>query len=174
VLLATANELETKSPKPTMAARIASVMAQWDRIDSPGCAIGMVQNGELTYKRGFGQANLDHGIPITSRTVFDIGSTSKQLAAAAVALLAERNALSLDDDIRKHLPEMPDYGQPITIRHLIHHTSGIRDYLTVMTLAGLTAGVSIDTSRISRERQPRRCDFIAGRSRMGVMHQSPR
>jgi CubicO group peptidase (beta-lactamase class C family) len=136
VLLATATEPESNSPEPTMATRIASVMAQWDRIDSPGCAIGVVEDGELIYKRGFGQANLDHGIPITSRTVFDIGSTSKQFTAAAVALLAERDALSLDDDIRKHLPEMPDYGQPITIRHLIHHTSGIRDYLTVMTLAG--------------------------------------
>jgi CubicO group peptidase (beta-lactamase class C family) len=135
-VLVTATEPEAQGTEPSMAAQIASIMAEWDRIDSPGCAIGVVQGNELIYKRGFGQANLDHGIPITSRTVFDIGSTSKQFTAAAVALLAERQALSLDDDIRKHLPEMPDYGRPITIRHLIHHTSGIRDYLTVMDLAG--------------------------------------
>ncbi|ANM32248.1 hypothetical protein ABI59_13365 [Acidobacteria bacterium Mor1] len=112
-------------------------MAEWDRADSPGCAIAVVQRGETVFKRGYGQANLDHGVPITSRTVFDIGSVSKQFTAAAIALLVQQGRLSLDDDVRKHIPEMPEYEAPVLVRQLIHHTSGVRDYLTVMALAGL-------------------------------------
>lgn len=118
-------------------AQVDALMAPWAASGSPGCAVGVVQDGMLVHARGYGLANLDHGIPITPQTAFDIGSTSKQFTAVAIALLAERGELSLDDDIRIHLPEMPDYGSPITIRHLLHHTSGIRDYLTVMSLAGL-------------------------------------
>jgi len=117
--------------------RVDGLFAEWDRPDSPGCALGIVQDGRLVYKRGYGMANLEHAIPISSRTVFRIGSTSKQFTAACIALLAEQGKLSLDDDIRKYLPEMPEYERPITIRHLIHHTSGLRDYLTLMDLAGV-------------------------------------
>jgi CubicO group peptidase (beta-lactamase class C family) len=118
-------------------ARVDALFAEWDKPDSPGCAVGIVRDGGFVYSRGYGSANLDYGIPITPASVFDIASVSKQFTTAAVVLLAERDQLSLDDDIRTHLPEMPDYGTPITIRHLIHHTSGIRDYLTLMNLMGL-------------------------------------
>jgi len=116
--------------------RVDKLFAEWDKPDSPGCALGIIKNGQLFYERGYGMANLEHGIPITSQSVFRIGSTSKQFTAMCIALLEEDGKLSLDDDIRKYIPELPDYGQPITILHLLQHTSGIRDYLTLMSLAG--------------------------------------
>lgn len=118
-------------------ARVDSLFAEWDLPDSPGCALGLIRDGRLIYERGYGMANLDYDIPISAQTVFYIGSVSKQFAAAAVALLAQQGTISLDDDIRTYLPEMPEYERPITIRHLIHHTSGIRDIYTLMSLAGL-------------------------------------
>ena len=117
--------------------RVDAIFAQWDRADSPGCALGVLQNGRFVYQRGYGMANLDYDIPNAPSMVYYVGSDSKQFTAAVVALLALDGKLSLDDDIRKYLPEMPDYGTPITIRHLIHHTSGIRDIYTLMSLGGL-------------------------------------
>ncbi len=116
--------------------KVDKLFSRWDKPDSPGCALGIIKNGQLIYSRGYGMANLEHGIPITSKSVFRIGSTSKQFTATCMALLEEEGKLSLEDDIRKYIPEMPDYGRPITIRHLLLHTSGIRDYLTLMSLAG--------------------------------------
>lgn len=110
----------------------------WDRNDSPGCALAIIRDGEIIYKKGYGMANLEHDIPITPSSVFYIGSTSKQFVTMCIALLAHRGELSLDDNIRTYIPEMPDYGIPITIRNLIHHTSGVRDYLE---LVGIIAGL---------------------------------
>ena len=121
-------------PEPVQA-RVDSVFAFVGR-DAPGCALGVVQQGRITYGRGYGLANLDWRIPITTTTVFDIGSTSKQFTATAVALLAGDGVLSLDDDVRRWIPEMPEYGTTITLRHLLNHTSGVRDYLTLLSLAG--------------------------------------
>jgi CubicO group peptidase (beta-lactamase class C family) len=118
-------------------AAVDAIFAAWDRQDSPGCALGVVQAGELVYERGYGVANLDWGIPIATDTVFYVGSVSKQFTAAAVALLALDGRISLDDDIREYFPEMPAYERPITVRHLVHHTSGIRDIYTLMSLAGI-------------------------------------
>lgn len=103
--------------------------------DAPGCAVGVIQDGHLVYGQGYGLANLDWGIPISTSTVFDIASVSKQFTAAAVALLELDGVLSLEDDVRQWVPEMPDYGETITIRQLLNHTSGIRDYLTLLNLA---------------------------------------
>ncbi len=105
--------------------------------DAPGCALGIVQDGMLTFARGYGLANLDWGIPLTASTVFDIGSVSKQFTATAIALLEIDGTLSIDDPVRKWIPELPDYGSPLTLRHLLNHTSGIRDYLTLADIAGL-------------------------------------
>jgi len=118
--------------------KVDELFAEWDKLDSPGCALGIIKNGKLIYKRGYGMANLEHKIPISSTTVFRIGSTSKQFTAMCIVLLAEQGKISLDDDIHKYLSEMPEYESPITIRHLIHHTSGIRDYLELMELAGMS------------------------------------
>lgn len=104
--------------------------------DAPGCALGVVRDGKLAYGRGYGLANLDWKIPISTSAVFDIGSVSKQFTATAIALLDMDGVLSIDDDVRRWIPELPDYGAPIRIRHLLHHTSGVRDYLTLLSLAG--------------------------------------
>ena len=125
--------------------RIDSVFTRYDRTVSPGCALGVYRDGKMVYSRGYGMANLEHGIAISPRTVFDIGSTSKQFTAAAIVLLAQDGKLSIDDDVRKHIPELPQYQKPITIRHLLNHSSGLRDYLTLMSLRGVNFdGVTTD------------------------------
>jgi len=117
--------------------KVDRLFAAWDKKNSPGCALGIIRYGKFLYARGYGMANLEHSVPITPDSVFDVASTSKQFVAACVAILARRKKLNLDDEIQKHLVEMPKYRYPVTIRHLIHHTSGVRDYLTLMDLAGL-------------------------------------
>lgn len=125
---------QTQSPLDTAA--IDAIFGDYDKPATPGCMLGVLRAGEVIYARGYGRASLEHDIPLTRATVFDIGSTSKQVVAAAIVLLAQDGKLTLDDDIRRHLPEMPDYGTTITIRHLLTHTSGLRDYITLMTLGG--------------------------------------
>ena len=115
--------------------QVDQIFAQWDRADSPGCALTIIRQGKVIYERGYGTADLGSGTPIAPTTAFDIGSMSKQFTAACVVLLAESGKLSLDDDIRKYLPRFRDYGHTITIRHLLYHTSGIRDYPWLMALA---------------------------------------
>lgn len=117
--------------------KIDRLFVSWDKQDSPGCALGIIQDGALIYARGYGMANLEYSIPITSKSIFRIGSTSKQFTAVCLALLEEEGKLSVDDSIRKYLPQMPEYAEEITIRHLIYHTSGIRDYLTLAAIAGI-------------------------------------
>ena len=114
---------------------IDPIFAEFDRPDSPGCALGVIEAGELTHARGYGEANLEHGTPLTPDSVFRVASVSKQFTAMVVLLLDERGDLDLDDDIREWVPELPDLGR-ITIRHLLHHTSGLRDYLVLTRLAG--------------------------------------
>ena len=111
------------------------VFATWTSTGGPGCAAGISRNGETVYQNGFGMANLEHDIPITPGSIFHVASVSKQFTAAAIMLLAADGKLSLDDDIRKHLPELPDYGHVITIRHLLHHTSGLRDQWDLLIMA---------------------------------------
>src|SRR5215813_7793253 len=119
------------------AEKIDALFAQWNKPDSPGCALAVIKDGQVLYKRGYGIANLDYDVPISSKTVFNIASMSKQFTAMSIALLARQGKLSLDDDIRKYLPEMPQYSAPITIRQLIHHTSGVREYSHLMQLSGI-------------------------------------
>lgn len=143
LLLASAILLSTTTP--TQAQRwtlSADVQTQVDEVfafvdrDAPGCALGVIQDGKLAYGRGYGLANMDWGIPITTSTVFDIGSVSKQYTAASIALLDVEGVLSIDEDVRKWIPELPEYERTITLRHLLNHTSGVRDYLTLMDLQG--------------------------------------
>lgn len=119
-----------------LAARVGAVMARWAGPGSPGCAVGVVRSGDLVLAEGYGQADLERGVPITARSVFDIASTSKQFTAAVIVLLAQEGRLSLDDDVRRFVPEVPRYDAPVTIRQLLHHTSGLRDYTDLMALAG--------------------------------------
>ena len=117
--------------------KVDKLFSKWDSTISPGAALAIIKDGKIIYKRGYGMANLEHNIPLTSTSVFRIGSTSKQFTASCVAILALQGKISLDDDIRKHIKELPKYEKPITIRHLVHHTSGIRDYLTLSDIAAL-------------------------------------
>ena len=96
--------------------------------DEAGCAAGVIHEGEFLYKAGYGLANMEHGVPITSRSVFRIGSVSKQFTAMAIALLAERGDLDLDADVHRYLPDLVDYGHEVTIRQMIHHVAGMGDY----------------------------------------------
>lgn len=122
---------------PDTRERIDAVFAEYDRTDGPGCAVGVAEAGTLVHARGYGMGQMDHGIPLSERSVFYLASVSKQFAAAAIVIAAHEGHLSLDDEVRRHIPEFPDYGQgTVTVRHLVHHTGGVRDYLTLMTLAG--------------------------------------
>lgn len=121
----------------TLTNKVDDLFSEWNRPESPGFALAIIRDDEIIYKRGYGTANLEYDIPISSNSVFDTGSISKQFTAMCIALLAKQGKLSLDDEIQKHVLEMPRYENLITIRHLIHHTSGIRDYLTLMDLAGM-------------------------------------
>lgn len=105
---------------------------------SPGCAVGAVDQGRFVIKRGYGHANLDWGTPITSNTVFYAGSVSKQFTAASVVLLAQDGALQLDDPVQVLFPELTNWPETVTIRHLIHHTSGVPDMYRVMNKHGLS------------------------------------
>ena len=115
---------------------IDSLFLEWDKPDVPGGAIGIIQDGKLIYSKGYGIGNLEHDIEITPSSVFYIGSVSKQFVTFSILLLEEQGKLDLDDIIQKHLPDFPEYDVPLTIRHFIHHTSGVRDYLTLMYLKG--------------------------------------
>jgi CubicO group peptidase (beta-lactamase class C family) len=122
--------------EPTTERRVDMLFAERVSPGEPGCAVGVSRGNTVLYTQGYGIANLDYDLPVTPETVFDVGSVTKQFTAASIVLLSLDGALTLDDDVRVHLPELPDYGQPITIRHLLHHTSGIRDYLNLMALGG--------------------------------------
>jgi CubicO group peptidase (beta-lactamase class C family) len=121
---------------PAMTARIDSVFAMYDSRTSPGCAIGVVRDGQPVFEKGYGMSDFQHGVPITPGSIFHVASISKQFAAMSIVLLAQDGKLSLDDEVRKHVPEVPDFGKRITIRHLIHHTSGLRDQWQLLGLGG--------------------------------------
>lgn len=121
----------------SLIAKVDELFIQWDKPDSPGCAIAVIQNGEIIYHRGYGMANLEYNIPISLNSVFDIASNSKQFTAMCIVLLARQKFLDLDDELQKYIPENSQYSQPITIRHLSVHTSGLRDYLMLMFFAGM-------------------------------------
>jgi len=117
-------------------ARVDAVFAPWDSTRSPGCAVGVARDGRPVLERAYGMADLEQDRPNTPATIFEAGSVSKQFTAGAVLLLAQEGRLSLDDPVRRYIPEVPDYGRPITIRHLLTHTSGLRDWGTVAEAAG--------------------------------------
>jgi CubicO group peptidase (beta-lactamase class C family) len=117
-------------------ARIDELFADWNRDDAPGAAVAVIRDGEIVYRNAFGMADLERSVPLTPDSVFEIGSISKQFTAMCILLLENDGELGLDDDIRNYVPEMPEYEAPITIRHLLHHTSGVRDIETLIPLAG--------------------------------------
>jgi len=116
--------------------KVDKLFSQWDKPDSPGASLAVIKDGEVIYKQGYGNATLEYDIPITPSTVFHVASVSKQFTAFAIAMLAQQGKLRLDDDIHKYLPEVPDFGKTITIRHLVHHISGMRDQWELLAMAG--------------------------------------
>jgi CubicO group peptidase (beta-lactamase class C family) len=136
-LLAVAVALSlAQAPPSDPQARVDEIFKEFAAPGSPGCTVAVYQDGKSVLSRAYGMANLDHDVRLTPSSIFHVASVSKQFTAAAILLLAADGKLSLDDDIRKHVPELPDFGKTITIRHLIHHTSGIRDQWSLLGLAG--------------------------------------
>ncbi len=123
-------------PQPPIETKVDAIFARMNTTTSPGCALAVMREGRIVYSRGYGMANLDHDVVISPSTVFHVASVSKEFTAAAIVLLAQDGKLSLDDNVRKYVPELPDFGVPITIRHLLHHTSGLRDQWDLLGLAG--------------------------------------
>jgi CubicO group peptidase (beta-lactamase class C family) len=133
-LLAFASIASAATPTP---ADIDKLFTAWDKPDSPGLALAVVRDGKIVHSRGYGQANLEYGIPIKPNTVFHAASLSKQFTAYAIQLLAQEGKLALDDPVKKHVPQLQVEGPPITIKHLLYHTSGLRDQWDLLTLSGL-------------------------------------
>jgi CubicO group peptidase (beta-lactamase class C family) len=149
------------------------VEAKVDRVfekrtaSTPGCAVGVSVGGETVLARAYGMADLEHDVKNTPETIFEAGSVSKQFTAAAVLLLAREGKLSLDDPVRKYLPEVPDYGVPLTIRHMLNHTSGLRDWGSVAGIGGWprTAGNDAHVvARRSRAHRERSRDLVRRRT----------
>ena len=118
------------------ASAVDEIFAAWDSDGSAGCAVGVTRYGETVLERAYGMSDLEHAVPNTPGTIFEGGSVSKQFTAAAVNLLVIDGVVSLDDDVRRWVPELPDYGSPITLHHLMTHTSGLRDWGSVASISG--------------------------------------
>lgn len=145
------------------AVAVDEIFVDLTKAGSPGCALGVYRDSKVVYSKGYGLANLEENVPITPQSVFDIGSTSKQFTAASILLLEKQGKLSINDDVRKYIPELPDYGQKVTILHLLNHTSGLRDYLTLMDLAGInTDGVTTDEDALQIIFRQKALNFAPG------------
>lgn len=117
---------------------VDALCAEWNRPDSPGCVVGVVQNGRFLHARGYGSANLEYAIPLTPQSVFRMASVSKQFTATCIGLLVEAGKVRLDDEVCGWVPELPRWETAVTLRHLLHHTSGWPDYLDLMDQRGMT------------------------------------
>jgi len=120
--------------------QVDALFAKWNRPGMPGAVVAVIRDGKVVLSKGYGLADIEHGVPMSPASEVVIGSMSKQFTAFAIQLLAQDGKLSLDDDIHMYLPDVPDFGRKITIRHLLHHTSGLRDYFELMFMAGLRGG----------------------------------
>jgi len=129
----------------SLQARVDKVFERWNHSDTPGCAVGVAVNGRPVLIRAYGMANLEYGIRIRPDTIFESGSVAKQFTAAAIALLVQEGKLSVDDAVRLYLPEVPDFGTPILIRHFLNHTSGLRSQWPLLSLSGRETGLAVHT-----------------------------
>ena len=135
-LLAAAAVFPRSVQRDELEPRVDAIFASWTTRGAPGCAVAVMRGGELLFAKGYGAANLEYDVPITPSTVFHVASVSKQFTALALGLLVAEGKVSWDDDIRRYVPELPDFGTPITLRQLAHHTSGIRDQWALLQMAG--------------------------------------
>lgn len=128
--------LSTVCQNASQEQQIDQIFAEWNKPQTPGVSVAIVKDGRIIFKKGYGSANLEYNISNNPSTVFEIASVSKQFTAFDILLLEDQGKLSLDDDIRKFIPELPDYGNVITLRHLLYHTSGLRDEMDLLCMAG--------------------------------------
>jgi len=128
--------------------RLGQLLYRWDRTDGPGVVVGVVDHGKLVFSDAFGMANLAHGVPLSPATPSNVGSISKQFTAMAMLVLEREGKLSLDDPLRKYLPEIPDFGTPLTLRHVLRHTTGLREIINGLMLAGWEIEDSLDTGEV--------------------------
>ena len=136
--IAAAPTADAQSTLPdSITRRIDAVFARYGSLDAPGCAVGVFQDGRITMAKGYGAANIEYAAPLTPATPMIMGSVSKQFTAAAIALLVQDGRIKLDDDVRTYLPELPDFGKKITVDHLVHHTSGLRDFWALAEAGGM-------------------------------------
>jgi CubicO group peptidase (beta-lactamase class C family) len=133
------------TPELSTQAKVDRVFERWNRSDTPGCAVGVEVDGKPVLIRAYGMANLEYGLKIRPDTIFESGSVAKQFTAAAIALIVQDGKLSLDDPVRKYVPELPDFGTPILIRHFLNHTSGLRSQWPLMGLSGRPTGRAVHT-----------------------------
>ena len=131
-------------PRSDTVARVDSLFSRFTSA-TPGCAVGVSRHGRTVLAKAYGMANLEYDVPLTPESIIEAGSVSKQFTAAAILLLAQQGKLSIDDQVRKHIPELPDYGVPLTIRHMLNHTSGLRDWGTVAAVEGWPRGSRVHT-----------------------------
>lgn len=129
-------EKVTQDPFDKMSKKMDELFDRWNETDSPGVAVAVAQDGKVLFQKGYGMANLEYSVPVTPQTVFHIASVSKQFATFSILLLAEQKKLTLDDDVRKYIPELHRFDHKITLRHLAHHTSGLRDQWSLLVMAG--------------------------------------
>lgn len=132
----------------SMESKIDSIFSEWSHNNTPGAAVAVMKNGEYVFRKGYGMANLEYDIPNTSASIFHIASESKQYTAFCLVLLAKQGKLSLDDDIRRHLSYVPDFKEKITIKNLIHHTSGLRDQWQLLSIQGTRLEDVITTDHV--------------------------
>ncbi|HKW56300.1 MAG TPA: serine hydrolase domain-containing protein [Candidatus Acidoferrum sp.] len=145
------------------ASAVDEVFSDFAKPGSPGCALAVYRDGKIVFAKGYGMANIEENVPLTPQSVLDIGSTSKQFTAASILLLEEQGKLSVHDDVRKYIPELPDYGQKITLLNLLNHTSGLRDYLALMDLAGInTDSVTTDEDALQIITRQKALNFAPG------------
>lgn len=163
LLLWNTSSAANKNSDEKSAAAVDEVFSDLAKPGSPGCALGVYRDGKIIYAKGYGLANIEENVPINPQSVFDIGSTSKQFTAASILLLEKQGKLAVTDDLRKYLPELPDYGQKISILQLLNHTSGLRDYLALMELAGInTDSVTTDEDALALINRQKGLNFAPG------------
>ncbi len=135
-LVLSASLFACQGDKTSSNEQVDALFSKYNSKTTPGCALAVIENGIVVYKKGYGMANLEYDIPNTTATVFDIASVSKQFAGLAISTLVQEGKISLEDDIRKYLPDVPDFGKKITIQQLVDHTSGLRDWPQTLNVAG--------------------------------------
>ena len=134
----------------TQKQKIEQLFTDWKKPNRPGGVITIIKDGKNVFSKAYGLASLEYEIPNTKKTIFNIGSVSKQFTAMGIILLHLKGVLSIDDDIRKHLPDLPDFGEKITIRNMLHHTSGLRSFHALLSLAGWRFDDSRDNDDLDR------------------------